>query len=649
MIQLQDIQLQLGTKVLLDGADMTIHPGQNWGIIGTNGAGKSSLFKLLLRQIHEDGGSCSIPAHWRVAHMAQEVGSTASSAIDYVLDGDEELREIERAIDSESTKDQTDGEKLATLYGKMETIDGYSARARAQRLLNGLGFSTLDEQRPVKDFSGGWRIRLNLAKALMCRSDLLLLDEPTNHLDLDATVWLENWLQAYPGTLLIISHDRDFLDNVINGIISFEGAKLITYTGNYSAFERQKAERIAQQSAAFEKQQERMAEIENFVRRFRAKASKAKQAQSRLKELERMEQIAPAHLDSPFSFRFPLAEKTSSTLINLSDASIGYLNDDAEKNKVLASKIQMSILSSSRIGLLGHNGAGKSTLMKTLANALPLVAGEKVEGTHLAMGYYNQHQLEALDMQASAALHLQRISPKASEQEIRNFLGSFGFHGDRAFEGIAHFSGGEKARLALAILAWQKPNILLMDEPTNHLDLEMRHALTMALQAYEGALLLVSHDRHLLKNTVDQYVLVDHGKVEEFDGTLEDYQRWVMAQQNDTPANNTPGKSQTGNADQQDSASEKRVDKKEQRQAAAALREKLKPLSNLVKKLEREIDDLQKQLQQVEQALADPALYDNPGSKLEELLKKQAQLKSTMDEKEELWMEKSEELEQLQA
>ena len=313
MIQLQNVQLQLGSKVLLDQADMTIHPGQNWGIIGSNGAGKSSLFKLLLGIVHEDSGQCSVPQHWKIAHMAQEVGSTNQTALDYVLDGDEELRQLEQEIE----RSQHDGEKLATLYGKLETIDGYSAQSRAQRLLHGLGFATTDDSRPVKDFSGGWRIRLNLAKALMCRSDLLLLDEPTNHLDLDATVWLEQWLQAYPGTLLIISHDRDFLDNVIEGIVSFEGGKLISYTGNYSSYEKQKAERLAQQAQAFEKQQERMAEIENFVRRFRAKASKAKQAQSRLKELERMEKIAPAHIDSPFSFRFPLPEKIPSTIINI--------------------------------------------------------------------------------------------------------------------------------------------------------------------------------------------------------------------------------------------------------------------------------------------------------------------------------------------
>ncbi|VUD48194.1 putative ABC transporter ATP-binding protein YheS [Thalassocella blandensis] len=633
MIQLQSVQLQLGTKVLLDHVDMTIHPGQNWGIIGANGAGKSSLFKLLLGEVHEDSGTCAIPSHWQIAHMAQEVGSTTQSAIDYVLDGDEELRQIERDIEAH----QDDGEKLATLYGRMETIDGYSARSRAQRLLHGLGFAISDDNRPVKDFSGGWRIRLNLAKALMCRSDLLLLDEPTNHLDLDATVWLEQWLQAYPGTLLIISHDRDFLDNVINGIVSFEGGKLISYSGNYSAFEKQKAERLAQQSQAFEKQQERISEIEDFVRRFRAKASKAKQAQSRLKELERMEKIAPAHIDSPFSFRFPLPDKIPSTIINLSEAAIGYQTESGDK--VLADKIQLSILASSRIGLLGHNGAGKTTLIKTLANALPLLKGDKVEGTHIAIGYYAQHQLEALDLKASAALHLQRLSPKASEQEVRNFLGSFGFHGDRAFEVITHFSGGEKARLALAIIAWQKPNILLMDEPTNHLDLEMRHALTLALQGFEGALVVVSHDRHLLKNTVDQYVLVDHGKVEEFDGTLEDYQRWVMsqeAQEVEAPVEPVMG----------DSAF-KKVDKKEQRQMAAALREKLKPLTNQVKKLEKDIESLQATLEKVEQKLADPQIYENPGPELEKLLKEQAQAKQSLEEKEELWLEKSEELESL--
>jgi len=626
MIQLINIHLQLGKKFLLEAANLTIHPGQKWGLIGANGSGKSSLFKLLLGQIHEDAGQFNIPKGWQISHMGQEVPSTQQAAVEYILDGDPELREIEHAIEN-----CDGGEQLASLYGKMEAIDGYSARARAQQLLYGLGFQPTDDNRPVSDFSGGWRIRLNLAKALMCRSDCLFLDEPTNHLDLDATFWLENWLRDYPGTLLIVSHDRDFLDNVINNIANIDGQKIHAYSGNYSSFERQKVERLAQQGAAFDKQQERIAEIENFVRRFRAKATKAKQAQSRLKELERMEKIAPAHLESPFDFRFPTPEKLPQSLITLSQAVIGYQVDGTEK--ALASRIEMSVLASTRIGLLGANGAGKTTLMKTLAGALPLLGGEKTEGVHLKLGYFAQHQLEALDLGASCALHLQRITPSATEQEIRNFLGGFGFQGDRAFEVIKHFSGGEKARLALAILAWQKPNLLLLDEPTNHLDLEMRHALTVALQAFEGAIVVVSHDRHLLNNTVDSFVLVDNHKVSNFDGTLNDYQN-LLANKDKNASKALSEKLELSN-----------TDKKGKRQAAAATREKLKPLTNAVKKLESDIEKIQTELNTIETRLSDGALYDGANTELPELLKKQSDLRASLEEKEENWMLKSEELE----
>ncbi len=632
MITLQSVTLLRGTKVLLDNADLTVHPGQKWGIIGANGSGKTSLFKFLLGQLHEDSGNLNLPRDWRLAHMAQEVENTDKPAVEYVIDGDSELRNIEKAIakaEQSDSKAASHGEHLATLYSALEAADGYTANARAQRLLNGLGFAPGDDQRPVSSFSGGWRIRLNLARALMCRSDLLLLDEPTNHLDLDATVWLEQWLKNYPGTLLIISHDRDFLDNVINYIVNFENAKLISYSGNYSAYETQKAERLALQSAAYEKQQERIAEIENFVRRFRAKATKARQAQSRLKELERMEKIAPAHIDSPFTFRFPVPEKIPQTMITFSEAAIGY------GDKPIVDNIELNILASSRIGLLGHNGAGKTTLIKSLANMLPLIRGQRTEGAHLKLGYFAQHQLEALDLKASAALHLQRIFPKATEQQIRNFLGSFGFQGDRAFEEIAHFSGGEKARLAIAIIAWQKPNLLLLDEPTNHLDLEVRHALTVALQAFEGAIIIVSHDRHLLRNTVDEFLLVDKGKVAPFNGDLEDYQRWLFESEPDSESENM----------QPDSAAQSRVDKKQQRQAAAALRESLKPYTQAIKKLEDKMDAVRKKLQQVEKELSDPQLYSEKSERLGSLLKEQGNLKTEMENLEEEWLLKSEELE----
>lgn len=637
MIQFNDVHLQLGTKVLLENANLSIFPKQKWGLIGQNGSGKTSVFKLFLGEVQEDNGNINIPKEWRLAHMGQEVHASDRSALDYILDGDAELRNLQNKL--ENTED---GGELAKLYTELESIDGYTAESRAHQLLNGLGFGNGDALKSVSDFSGGWRIRLNLAQALMCRSDFLLLDEPTNHLDLDACFWLESWLKHYQGTLLIVSHDRDFLDNVVENIVSIENTTLVSYSGNYTAHEVQKAERLAQQEIAFKKQQTRVAEIEDFVRRFRAKATKAKQAQSRLKELERMERIAPAHIDSPFRFEFPCTEKQSQVLLNLTEASIGYSNDAP-----LVNNIEISIHAQSRVGLLGRNGAGKSTLMKALAGALPMLSGERNEGTHLSIAYFAQHQLEALDLNASCALHIQRISPKASEQEIRNFLGGFGFHGDRVFEEINHFSGGEKARLALAILAWQKPNLLLLDEPTNHLDLEMCHALTMALQNYDGAIVIVSHDRHLLKNTVDQFYLVDDRQVVEFDGDLKDYQRWLIEKQKQSQNGDTAGSSKENEEETptKETPKEEKLSQKEKRQAAAEIRNSLKPLTNAIKKLEKEIESLSSELENIESKLADESLYSGANEELEPLLKKQTEVRQSLSEKEELWMEKSEELE----
>ncbi|WP_394201486.1 ABC-F family ATP-binding cassette domain-containing protein [Marinagarivorans algicola] len=629
MIKLTSASLQRGHKVLLEQASLTVHIGEKLGIIGANGSGKSSVFKLLIGELAVDAGDLHVPAGWQISHMAQEVGAGARTALDYVQDGDKELRAIEQQIATIAD----DGEKLANCYAQYEHIDGYTASARAMQLLAGLGFAPTDGERPVSDFSGGWRIRLNLAQALMCRSDLMLLDEPTNHLDLDATLWLEQRLRQYDGTLLIISHDRDFLDNVVTGIANFENKQLISYSGNYSAYERQKAERLAQQQVAYEKQQERIGEIESFVRRFRAKATKAKQAQSRLKELERMEQLSPAHVDSPFSFRFPAPERVPQQLITLSDADLGY------GDKVLLKKVQLSLHGHSRLGLLGANGAGKSTLMKTLVDGTKgtLLAGDRIEGAHLRIGYFNQHQLEALDMEASCAMHLQRLTPKASEQEIRNFLGSFDFQGDRAFEPIRHFSGGEKARLALAIVAWQKPNLLLLDEPTNHLDLEVRHSLTLALQSFEGAVVLVSHDRHLLRNSVEEFLLVDEGKVTLFDGDLHDYERWLATKNNSTAQARGEAPAPVGH----------KPDKKTERQNSAALRAQLKPLTNAIKNLEKKINQLQKQLDEAQKILADPDIYSRGGNDLANALKAEADVNKKLMEYEEQWMEKSEELEAL--
>lgn len=627
MIQLQNVSLQRGSKFLLDSADLIIYPGQKVGLIGANGSGKSTLFQMLLGQLASDTGSCELPKQWRISHMAQEVGHTQRSALDYVLDGDSELRRLEGEI----AKADDDGAELAKLFGDMEHIHAYSAPARAQQLLNGLGFNPGDDRRPVSDFSGGWRIRLNLAQALMCPSDLLLLDEPTNHLDLDATLWLEQWLGRYSGTLIIISHDRDFLDNIVDRIVCIERTKLDNYAGNYSAFERQRAERLAQQQVTFEKQQERIAHIEDFIRRFRAQASKARQAQGRIKALERMEKIAPAHIDSPFSFAFTCADKVSTPLVHITRADIGY------GGQAVLEKVELSISPETRIGLLGPNGAGKSSLIKTLAGNLALLAGERTNGEHFKLGYFAQHQLEALDLNASAALHIQRLAPQAREQEVRNFLGGFDFHGDRAFEPITHFSGGEKARLALALIAWQKPNVLLLDEPTNHLDLEMRQALTMALQDFAGAIIVVSHDRHLLRNTVDQFILVADGRVTEFDGDLEDYYRW-LTQQKQTVSAAEPSHSNSEN--------DSKVDKKNLRQQSAAQRQQLKPLTNKLKSLETKMEKLQQHLSDIETQLADAEIYDDKNkAKLQALLAEQIKLQPQLADCEEEWLMVSEELE----
>jgi ATP-binding cassette subfamily F protein 3 len=631
MIQLQNISLQRGPKFLLDAADLTIYPGQKVGLIGGNGTGKSTLFQMLLGKLASDTGTLDIPKQWRVAHMAQEVGHTSRSALDYVLDGDSELRRLERDIIAAGS----DGDKLAHLYGDMENIHAYSAPARAQQLLNGLGFNSGDDARPVTDFSGGWRIRLNLAQALMCPSDLLLLDEPTNHLDLDATLWLEEWLKRYAGTLIIISHDRDFLDNIVDRIVNIERQKLDNYSGNYSSFERQRAEKLAQQQATFEKQQERIAHVESYIRRFRASATKARQAQSRIKELERMEKISAAHVDSPFSFTFTCSDKMSVPLVHISGADIGYQTENSEAKKIL-SKVELAIRAETRIGLLGPNGAGKSSLVKTLSGALPLLAGERTNGEHFKLGYFAQHQLEALDINASAALHIQRLSPTAREQEIRDFLGSFDFHGERAFEPITHFSGGEKARLALAIIAWEKPNVLLLDEPTNHLDLEMRHALTMALQDFEGAVIIVSHDRHLLRNTVNEFLLVADGKVSEFDGDLEDYYKWLLQER----------QAQAAAEEKYAPENENKVDKKAQRQQSAAQRQQLKPLTNKLKNLESQMEKYQTKLADIEIQLGDSSIYDDKNkANLQQLLLDQAKVQQQLDEAEENWLQISEEIE----
>ncbi len=632
MINLNSVSLLRSGKVLLEETSAIIHHGQHVGLVGANGCGKSSLLALIMGNLQADKGDVSIDTGRGIAHMAQEVLALDQRAVDYVLDGDETLRKIEKAIER-AERDEEHG-NLAELHEKLLQADGYTARSRAEQLLHGLGFSHEQIERSVKDFSGGWRMRLNLARTLMCPSDLLFLDEPTNHLDLDAIVWLESFLKRYQGTLIIISHDRDFLDAVIDITLHIEHQKLNTYRGNYSAFERMRSERLQQQQAAFEKQQKQRAHMEKFVERFRAKATKAKQAQSRLKALARLEEIAPAHVDSPFSFSFPDPEKISSPLLTLEKAELGY-----EGSTLI--KLKMNILPGSRIGLLGANGAGKSTLIRTLAGELPLVAGQRHDGEHLRVGYFAQHQLEKLDADASPLLHLQRMSPEAREQELRNFLGGFGFHGDKALETIAGFSGGEQARLALAIVAWQKPNLLLLDEPTNHLDLEMRHALTMALQTFEGAVILVSHDRSLLRSTTDDLFLVHDGRVEAFQGDLEDYSLWLTQQRQEDKSETLSETVQLAHSAQA---------RKEQKRLEAERRKQLRPLKKKVEFLEQKLEKQQSMLADLESELASPELYESSEKeRLKSLLDQQAQYKKTIAQIEEDWMETLEQLEAMES
>ncbi|MDF1764210.1 MAG: ATP-binding cassette domain-containing protein, partial [Oleibacter sp.] len=623
---------------LLEGANLRLHDGQKIALIGPNGAGKSSLFALLNGELTVDAGELSIPSKWRIAHMMQEVVASDRSAVDYAMDGDKIFRRIEAGIANASNDNE-----LTQWMDQMDQHQGYSVPVKAEQLLHGLGFSQSDMGRSVKDFSGGWRIRLNLAQALMMPSDLLLLDEPTNHLDLEATMWLEQWLKKYPGTLLFISHDRDFIDGVCDHIVHLHNRELVMYPGNYSAYERMRAEKLAQQQTLFEKQQTRVKEIESFVARFRAKASKAKQAQSRLKELQRMELIAPAHVDSPFQFIFPCYEKMSTPLLALDQAALGY-RVTGQDDKVILPKVKLSIVPGHRIGLLGPNGAGKSTLLKTLCEEIPLLSGERSHGEHFKIGYFAQHQLESLDTRASGSLILQRLKPQSSDQEIRNFLGGFGFHGEKALEVIEPFSGGEKARLALACVAWLKPNLLIMDEPTNHLDIEMREALAMALQNFEGAIVVVSHDRHLLKSTVDEYWLVDQGKVTEFDGDLDDYHQYLQQREQ---GSTTDFAEQNASLNNTNNSTAPIVDRKEQKRLEAEKRQRLAPLRKQQQAAEKQMEKLQLSLSVIEEKMSDTDLYDaSRKDELNKLIQEQGKLKSELDDVEMTWMELTEQLEE---
>ena len=625
MIILRDIALRRGSKLLLQDANVTIQPGQRLALIGANGCGKSSLFALLLGDLGADAGDIEGMNTLRMSHMAQETHATDMPAGEFVWRGDKVLAELRDAVSTLELAGEFD--KAAGLHSRLDEIDGYSAERRAQRLLQGLGFAEDAAARPVSAFSGGWRIRLNLARALMTPSDILLLDEPTNHLDLDATLWLQQWLQQYPGTLLMISHDRDFIDATCERVLHIEQQQLFAYKGTYSDFERMRAERLANQQASFEKQQRRIAEIDDFVRRFRYKATKAKQAQSRLKELERMQTLAPAHADSPFDFSFPTPARSSDPLLRLDEATLGY------GSTAVLRGVDLQLRPGSRYGLLGRNGAGKSTLLKSLIGELPLLGGSRSTGEHLRIGYFDQQQLEALDMQASPALHLQRLSPSAREQEILNFLGGFNFRGDAATATIAPFSGGEKARLALAMVVWQKPNLLVLDEPTNHLDLDMRHAMEVALQAYEGALVLVSHDRHMLRNTAEELLLVHDGCVEEYSDDLEGYERWILSSYRQTE------KRDVGATD---------TSRKEKRQQAANQRDKLRPLQRQVDKTEAQMNEVHAALQALREQLGDTALYTEQNRQtLADMLKREGELKNRAAALDDAWLEQQQMLEQL--
>ncbi|CAK1739823.1 putative ATP-binding protein YheS [Vibrio crassostreae] len=634
MITFSDIQLLRGGKPLLDQASATLHPGDKIGLVGKNGCGKSTLFALIKDELSIDAGSFSKPAHWEMAWVAQETPALERTAIEYVIDGDREYRGLEDQLEKAEQADN--GTLVAEIHGKIETIGGYSIKARAAELLDGLGFSQEQMTWNLTQFSGGWRMRLNLAQALLCRSDLLLLDEPTNHLDLDAVMWLERWLQTYPGTLVLISHDRDFLDPIVNRIVHVENQQLNEYTGNYSSFETQRAQKLILQQAMFQKQQKQMAHMQSYIDRFRYKASKARQAQSRIKALEKMEQVLPAQFDNPFSFEFREPDALPNPIMMMDEVSAGY--DD----NLILEKIRLNLVPGSRIGLLGRNGAGKSTLIKLLSGELKQQGGELSYSQGVKIGYFAQHQLETLHPEETPLQHMMQIAPKHTEQQLRDYLGSFGFQGEKALDKVAPFSGGEKARLVLALLVWQKPNLLLLDEPTNHLDLDMRQALTFALQTFEGAMVIVSHDRYLLRATTDDLYLVHDRQVAPFDGDLSDYYKWLTEQQK------VERKEAQALAPAKDGANSAAA-KKEQKRKEAEFRKLTAPLRKKLTQFEKQMDKLTQALEEAEQELSDTSLYEAENkAKLNKVLALQASSKSQLEEVEMDWMSTQEELEQME-
>ncbi|CAM3933238.1 ATP-binding cassette domain-containing protein [Rheinheimera salexigens] len=626
MIQLQQVELRRGIQCLFKHADLTVFPGQKVGIVGANGCGKSSLFALLQGKIGADAGNVSIPVNWDIATVAQETPAAECSAMDYVLQGDEQLFPLLLKVRTECSESD-----LAAVHLQIEALDGYRAEAKAGVLLDGLGFSGEMQQHAVKSFSGGWRMRLNLARALLQRADLMLLDEPTNHLDLDAVLWLEKYLANYQGTLLLISHDRDFLDAVTDNIVHIERQILTLYKGNYSQFERQRGEQLAQQQANFDKQQLQVAHLQKFIDRFKAQATKARQAQSRIKALERMTLYAPAHVDSPFSFSFREPKSLPNPLLKMDNVQAGYAD------KVILSQIKFQLLPGSRIGLLGRNGAGKSTLIKLLSGSMQPQSGDVWFANGVSLGYFAQHQLETLRPQDSPLQHLVRLDPLVPEQKLRDYLGGFGFYGDKALEACAPFSGGEKARLVLALIVYQRPNLLLLDEPTNHLDLDMREAIVMALQEFSGATVIVSHDRHLLSSCTDEFYLVANGKVAPFDGDLGDYYQWLQQDAKQSQASVAVSTPATSNQV-----------RKDQKRLEAELRNLLRPIKQNIDKLELRQQKLETELADVEQQLGQSDIYNaERKADLTLLLAKQATTSSQLAEVETAWFDGQEQFENL--
>ena len=622
IIRLENVTLRRGPICLLENCNFQVQKGEHIGLIGANGVGKTSLLGLLSRTLELDSGELTISRGLRIAHMEQEMQGSGKNAVEFVLDGDGHLRQLQAGLASaEQSGDET---SIAAIHEELENAGAYDANSRAESILAGLGFNETELDLPYSNFSGGWRIRLNLARVLFCPADLLLLDEPTNHLDLDATIWLEDWLNKYRGAILLISHDRHFLDKTVKQVARIEDRQLKTFRGNYSAYEQQRSEQLSQQQALFEKQQRRKKEIEAFVTRFRAKATKARQAQSRLKELDRMEHIAAANINSPFTFKINTEGKLSDPLIKLRDVVVGY-----DSRRILEN-VQLSISPGDRIGILGRNGAGKTTLLKSLAGEIELLAGEKTEGLHLASAYFAQHQVEELDLDASPFTHLLRKRKTATDQEIRDFLGGFNFRGERVDESVGIFSGGEKARLALAIIAWKKPNLLFLDEPTNHLDMEMRQSLIFALQEYQGALVMISHDRHLLSSCVNEFWLVEDGKMSSYEGSLEEYQRTLLQVTRPVTTANRARNS------------------KKKRQEQAEARKKLSPLKKKLALLENEIKTVRAELAGIEKELASPGIYDaGRKAELQQMLIEQGRLQVEVEEKELAWFRAQEELDRL--